>query len=206
MLNHHRGLWGYTGEAADGGALSVQATGLGGPSAAIVVEELIMLGARRLVRIGTCGALDPALALGDLIVADATLALDGASVALGAGERVAADPGLAHALREAAGARHGTVATVDLFYDDRPGEASGWRSRGAIAVEMEAATLFRLADLRGVRAACVLAVSDRLDLGGEGVAARRAERLDHEAIEAAGAQLGEVAAAGLRTDGEAVAG
>ena len=57
MFNHARGLWGYTGTAADGLPLSVQSTGMGGPSAAIVVEELIELGARRLVRIGTCGAL-----------------------------------------------------------------------------------------------------------------------------------------------------
>src|SRR5439155_5041318 len=58
MLNPHRGLWGYTGEAADGEPLTIQSTGMGGPSAAIVCEELVMLGARRLVRVGTCGALD----------------------------------------------------------------------------------------------------------------------------------------------------
>src|ERR671916_3098120 len=55
MLNHHRGLWGYSGTAADGAPLTIQSTGMGGPSAAIVVEELIALGARRLVRVGTCG-------------------------------------------------------------------------------------------------------------------------------------------------------
>ena len=64
MLNHNRGLWGYSGIASDGHPLTVQATGMGGPSAAIVVEELVMLGARRLLRVGTCGALDPSLALG----------------------------------------------------------------------------------------------------------------------------------------------
>jgi 5'-methylthioadenosine phosphorylase len=70
MFNHARGLWGYTGIASDGEPLSVQATGIGGPSAAIVCEELIALGATRLVRIGTCGALDPELELGTLIVFD----------------------------------------------------------------------------------------------------------------------------------------
>ena len=62
MFNHHRGLWGYTGTAPDGRQLTVQSSGMGGPSAAIVAEELIALGARTLVRIGTCGALDPACA------------------------------------------------------------------------------------------------------------------------------------------------
>src|SRR6185436_3720521 len=64
MLNHNRGLWGYTGVAHDGELLTVQATGMGGPSAAIVVEELVQLGARRFVRVGTCGALSDELALG----------------------------------------------------------------------------------------------------------------------------------------------
>ena len=53
MFNHAHGLWGYTGVAADGAPLTVQSTGVGGPSAAIVTEELIGLGARRLVRVGS---------------------------------------------------------------------------------------------------------------------------------------------------------
>jgi uridine phosphorylase len=59
MFNHHRGLWGYTGTAADEQPLTIQSTGMGGPSAAIVITELAILGARRLIRVGTCGALDP---------------------------------------------------------------------------------------------------------------------------------------------------
>src|SRR5215218_8354130 len=69
VLNTNRGLWGYTGTAADGGPLTIQSTGMGGPSTAIVAEELIELGARRLVRVGTCGALVDELRLGDLLVA-----------------------------------------------------------------------------------------------------------------------------------------
>ncbi len=64
MFNHNRGLWGYTGTAADGRPLTIQSTGMGGPSSAIVVSELIALGAQRLLRIGTCGGLSPALRLG----------------------------------------------------------------------------------------------------------------------------------------------
>ena len=57
MLNHHRGLWGYSGPGTDGAPLTIQSTGLGGPSAAAVVAELVALGARRLVRVGTGAAL-----------------------------------------------------------------------------------------------------------------------------------------------------
>ncbi len=83
MLNHNRGLWGYTGTAADGRLLSIQSTGMGGPSAAIVASELIELGAQRLLRVGTCGGIDPELELGQLIVVGEAVADDGTSQALG---------------------------------------------------------------------------------------------------------------------------
>ena len=57
MFNHNRGLWGYTGAAPDGEPLTIQSTGIGGPSAAIVLSELIALGVQRAIRVGTCGAL-----------------------------------------------------------------------------------------------------------------------------------------------------
>src|SRR5204862_2796493 len=57
MFNHNRGLWGYTGAAADGAPLTIQSTGMGGPSAAVVAEELADLGVKRILRVGTCGAL-----------------------------------------------------------------------------------------------------------------------------------------------------
>ena len=99
MFNHHRGLWGYTGPAiADGEPLTIQSTGMGGPSAAIVLHELIVLGARRAIRVGTCGALDGGLELGDLVVAHEALAADGTSRNLGAGERISANHKLTAAL------------------------------------------------------------------------------------------------------------
>ena len=88
MFNHHRGLWGYTGTAEDGALLTIQATGMGGPSAAIVLTELIMLGAKRAVRVGTCGGLIAELSLGEMVLAREALAADGTSRALGAAERV----------------------------------------------------------------------------------------------------------------------
>jgi uridine phosphorylase len=159
MFNHARGLWGYTGTASDGELLTVQATGMGGPSAAIVAEELIALGATTLVRIGTCGALDPELALGDLLAAEEVLPADGTSAALGADGWLRPDPDLLTRL-VGAGARPVTVASSDLFYDPRAGATAAWVERGAVAVEMEAATILQVAARRGVAAACVLGVSD----------------------------------------------
>ena len=192
MLNHSRGLWGYTGIAADGAALTVQSTGMGGPSAAIVVEELIALGARRLIRVGTCGALAGGIALGSLLIADEVIARDGASRALGAPERLVPDASLLAGLRAAAGAggATGPVVSTDLFYDPDPRRAAEWVAAGALAVEMEAATILAVARRRGVAAACVLAVSDLLG-GGE----RR--RIDPERLERAERDLGRLAAAAL---------
>jgi DeoD family purine-nucleoside phosphorylase len=191
MFNHNRGLWGYTGTAADGGPLTIQSTGMGGPSAAIVMEELCDLGLERAIRVGTCGALATDLRLGDLVVADAALATDGTSRALGAGERVAADRGLVAALCAAAGdgTRAGAVATSDLFYD-RSGRSSDWARAGALAVEMEAAALLRIAELRGVRAGCVLVVSDVFEDG-------ERRRMEPDALVLAAERLGEVGAAAL---------
>jgi len=163
MFNHHRGLWGYTGAAGDGEPLTIQATGMGGPSAAIVLSELIALGARRAIRVGTCGALDSSLALGELVVARESICADGTSRALGFAERVAADEALTQALEAAAGsARAGTVISVDLFYDD----VQRSREHDALAIEMEAAALFALGSNEEVPVACVLAVSDTFDARG----------------------------------------
>jgi uridine phosphorylase len=107
MFNHARGLWGYSGTALDGAPLTVQATGIGGPSAAAVVGELAALGARRFVLVGTAAGVS-----GLLVVADAVCA-DGTSRALGAGERVAPDAALLDALRDAGPA--GTVRSGDLL-------------------------------------------------------------------------------------------
>jgi uridine phosphorylase len=177
MLNHHRGLWGYTGVAPDGAPLTVQSTGLGGPSTAIVVEELIGLGARRLVRVGTCAAAGGGLELGSLVIADAVRGEDGASRALGAAGRLPADPELLAAMRAAADAAVGTVATTDLYYGAPPPD-------GAIALDLSAGALFAVAARHGAAAAAVLVVSDA---GGR--------RIDPEALERAEVELGRVGAA-----------
>jgi uridine phosphorylase len=189
MFNHHRGLWGYTGRAPDGEALTIQSTGMGGPSAAIVLTELIAMGARRAIRVGTCGALDPGLELGDLVLAEEAICADGTSRALGAGERASADPDLSAALSGAAPeARAGTVVSVDLFYERGP---AGGGHADALAVEMEAATLFALGSIEAVAVGCLLVVSDTFGLGGE----RR--RIDQEQLMPAAERMGAAALAAL---------
>jgi len=189
MFNHARGLWGYSGTASDGKPLTIQATGMGGPSAAIVIEELIDLGARTLIRIGTCGALDPELELGRLVVAERVLARDGTSTALGASGVLRPDPTLTAALGDA-GARPVTAVSTDLFYGDRASRNDEWSAAGVNVVEMEAATLLAVADRRSASAGIALAVSDRL-AGGVRC------RIEREGLEQAGVELGQLALAAL---------
>jgi DeoD family purine-nucleoside phosphorylase len=190
MFNARRGLWGYTGAAPDGAPLTIQATGMGGPSAAIVVEELIRLGARTLVRTGTCGALSADLELGDLLVASHAIAADGASRALGAGGRLAADPGLTAALAGDGVARTATIVTADLFYEPDPARLEGWAGEGAEAVEMETAAVLATAARHDVPVGCILLVTDQLASGDR-------RRMDHTEIEERSVRVGELAIAAL---------
>ena len=185
MFNHHRGLWGYSGTARDGAPLTVQSTGMGGPSAAIVTEELVGLGARTLVRIGTCGSLTDDLELGTVLPVGEAIAADGASSALGADGRVSADDQIAAALATSAGHAPVTCVSTDLFYDARDDLAASWTADGATVVEMEAAAVMQVARNHGVRAGCLLAVTDL-------VAGQRV-RADFERVEELGLELGETA-------------
>jgi len=164
--NEYRGLLGYTGSYR-GTSLSVQTTGMGCPSAAIAVEELAQLGARTLVRIGTCGATKAEIAPGDLIVATAACPLDGTTRHYLAGDPYApaATFRVVRALVDAAerlGARHhvGPVATEDALYAVTPGWAETWAARGVLAQEMEASAIFMVAALRGLEAGCLLVASN----------------------------------------------
>jgi uridine phosphorylase len=187
MFNHHRGLWGYTGPAkADGEPLTVQSTGMGGPSAAIVVAELIDLGVTHLVRTGTCGALGDAPALGDLVVVSEALGADGTSRALGAGERVAPDAALTGRL---AGERDAVAVTTDLFYDPDLERQRRWVAAGALVVEMECAAVFAVAAARERAAAGLLLVTD--------IVLPARERITPEALRAGEERLGRAAVAAL---------
>jgi purine-nucleoside phosphorylase len=152
MFNHQRGLWGYTGIALDGAPLTVQSTGIGGPSAAIVVAELQALGLRRAVRIGRAWAVDGTLRAGELIAATSVLAADGTSRALGAGPRVEPDAALARALTSDLA---GVVASADVPHGD-----PAW---DALAFDLESAAVLAAAARAGVAAACLVAIEGPID-------------------------------------------
>jgi purine-nucleoside phosphorylase len=134
-----------------------------------VAEELLRLGAKQLIRVGTCGGIAPGIRTGDMVLALAATPADGATRTYLHGDPYAptADWALTHAIFHAAQEaripiRVGSVASVDVFYNTDPDYAAKWRSRGVLAFEMEASALFYLAAREGVQAACVLTVSDVL--------------------------------------------
>jgi uridine phosphorylase len=148
MSNHARGLWGYTGVTATGEELTIQATGMGGPSAAVVVADLAELGVKRAIRIGTCAALGD-LDLGDLLV-----------VTEANGQRPDRDltEALAAALPEA---HRGPGVSLDTLYRperDRP-------SVLAEAADMQTAGLLASAAEHGVAAAALLIVFEKSSSG-----------------------------------------
>ncbi len=172
QVNEERGLLGYTG-TWQGRRVSVQGTGMGSPGATIVFEELIQLGCKRLLRVGTCGGLQPRHGLGDLVVALAAVPADATALHLVGGEPHCPTASwelvhaAVHAAKELGQPLHvGPVATSDVFYNPDQGQYERWSKRGVLAVEMEAAALFTVAALGGiggvpdVQAGCLLTVSD----------------------------------------------
>ncbi len=166
QVNGERGMLGFTG-TFEGSPISVQSSGMGCPSAAIVVEELIQLGVKRIVRVGTCGGLQSDMQLGDLILAISAVASDATMLTYTGGEAHSptADFELVHAAvhqakHDGTKIRVGPCVSSSTFYDPDTGRAQRWSDRGVLAVEMEAAILFTIAAIRRVQAACLLTVSD----------------------------------------------
>ena len=163
--NSERGMLGFTGEF-EGKPVSVQASGMGCPSAAIVIEELVMLGCKKLLRVGTCGGLQPHHALGDMIVALTAVPQDGTVMTyVHEPHCPTADFELVHAAVHAAKElgqpiHVGPVVSSDVFYNPDGEQYQRWSDRGVLGVEMEAAVLFTLGALRKVQAGCLLTVSD----------------------------------------------
>jgi uridine phosphorylase len=185
MSNHARGLWGYTGGRPGGGELTIQATGMGGPSAALVVADLAKLGVRRAVRVGTCAGFAGRARPGELLVVSAAIAAGGSAAAFGveAGGSAAPHPELLERLQAELG-DDGRVAEIASFDAMPPPGAAG---PGEAADMQTVAVLARGAEL-GLAAAAVLVVSEGAD--GEG-------RLDDEELEVATKRAGLAAAAAL---------
>jgi uridine phosphorylase len=167
MSNHAHGLWGYSGETAAGRPLTIQSTGIGGPSAAHVLGDLAELGARRAVRVGTCVALDGGLELGAMLLCGRALAVDGTSRALGAAPAVEPDAGLTASLAGLPGApgRSATVVSADVIREAGSPVVPAtlrarWLADGAIAAELQMAALFALGGRLGVGVAGLLVVAD----------------------------------------------
>ncbi len=136
--------------------------GVGSAGAGVCFSEILMAGATKIIRAGTCGGLQDSVSDGDLVVATGAVRADGYSQGVVPPEYPAvADPGLTHALLSAAGSPHyGIVLTSDVFY---PSQVLGsnlelWQSANCIAVEMECAALFVAASLAGARAGAILTV------------------------------------------------
>lgn len=201
LVNQHRSLLGYTG-TYKGKPVSIQTSGIGTPSFSIVMEELLMLGSTTFIRTGTCGGIARGLKTGDVVVATASVPMDGSTRTYLRGDPFApaADFELTRALVDTARAKGidphpGVVQSVDVFYNPDSDYAAKMRSRGVIAVEMEASALFYLAmreQARGqdVRGGCILTVSDTLIKDDDVVGA---DYMSLDALEAATMKMIEIA-------------
>ena len=162
----------YTG-TLDGTRVSVTSTGIGGPSAAIAMEELVALGTHTFLRIGTCGGMQPELVPGALIIPTGAIRMEGTSqeympLAFPAVPDFGLTEHLVCAARAAAYDYHtGVVQCKDSFYGQHSPETmpvaptllqnwQAWKAAGTLASEMESAALFTVAAARHVRCATIL--------------------------------------------------
>jgi len=162
-----RGMFGFTGSYR-GRRISVQGTGMGIPSSGIYIHELLAdYGARTLMRVGTCGGVQPDLQLGDVLLASAASHDSAINLPRFGSATFApcADFTLLKAAHDAALAkgipvRVGPIFSTDSFYHEDPDYWRKWAAYGVLAIEMEAAGLYTLASKFGARALALLTVSD----------------------------------------------
>jgi 5'-methylthioadenosine phosphorylase len=173
VVNTNRGFIAYTGKF-NGRDVTIAAHGIGQPSVAIVIEELAQLGAKEIVRLGTCGGLEAGMKVGDLAVPVGATYTYGGTVTqyIGSALRDKAmaqtpDYGLTGRIARALESmRMKFVVTnaysSDSFYSLDDGIAKELAAYGNGVVEMEAATVFMLGKRKGLKAACLLVVSDNV--------------------------------------------
>ena len=179
QLSQYRGLNSHLGYLSDNFPVIAATSGIGGPSLSIVVNELRQLGITHMIRIGTCGSIQPHVALGSVVISQAALCRQGAANDIAPPEYPAtADPFLTVALVQAAKdlciEHHlGITASVDTLYEGQEriessanahlqrhlrGITQEYRQLNLLNYEMEAGTLFKMAAVYGFSAACICAV------------------------------------------------
>ena len=173
LVNKNRGLLGYTG-FYKGKRISVQTTGMGCPSAGIVIEELIQLDTKRIIRIGTCGGIAKHINALDMICALTSAPYDGTTHSYLNGEPVAPYATFkilktADAIAEKMGLKlhFGGIASVDVFYNPDPEYVPKLQKKGILAVEMETSLIYYLANRSNLETASFLLVSDVVGRGKE---------------------------------------
>lgn len=171
MSHQARGLWGYKGLTDDGLRLTIQSTGVGGPSAVPVIGDLASQGVSRMIRLGTCLAIEPGLAAGTLLLVSRAVVADGTSRVLSAGQDfVRPDQGLLGALGGLG--REATISSHDLVRRYEP-EGTGRSDPGpAIARDLQTAATLAMCRRLEIPAAALLIVAE--DTAGN--------RLDEEAM------------------------
>lgn len=159
----------------DGKEVFVTSTGIGGPSTAIAVEELVMAGVKTFIRVGTCGGISLDVDGGDIVIAMSAVRQDGTTLHYAPIEYPAtADFEVVTALNSAAKkenikAKTGIIQSKDSFYGQHSPESSpvsfellnkwsAWKNLGVLASEMECSTLFTVASAKGGRAGAILTV------------------------------------------------
>lgn len=179
-FNKVRGMLGYTG-GYQGKRISVMGTGMGIPSASIYIHELITeYQVRTLIRVGTCGAFQPSLEMGDIVLAQAAstdsqvnkVRFQGRDYAPSASFELLLE---AYQIAVEQGLRFqvGGVFSGDTFYEDDPEGWRLWASYGVLAVDMETAGLYTLAAKFQAKALSILTVSNSLVTGEETTASQR---------------------------------
>lgn len=199
-LSGHRGLWSGIGRTGSGARVLCATSGMGAPSASIVVNELAQVGARTIVRVGTTGSIQPHVRVGAVVISSAALRRHGAALDIAPVEYpAAADPFVTVHLAGTArrlGVEHhvGITASVDSFFEGQErslssanptllrslrGMTDEYRSLGILNYEMEAATLFVQGSVYGLRTGCVCAVIAQRTEGEQVVLAQKDDAVEH---------------------------
>ncbi|MFX0115252.1 MAG: nucleoside phosphorylase [Candidatus Hodarchaeota archaeon] len=172
QIAKNRGLIAFNGKTPNNKTpISVLTTGMGCPSTAIVLEEAYRAGARYLIRVGSTGALQPGICIGDVLIPYAAIRDERTSLNLAPAEFPAiASPKVSHVLEAASKdlkipVRTGIVWTTDIFYASDPKEYERWAQCGAICVEMELSTIFVFGSVRGVQTGGIVVVDGNLAEG-----------------------------------------